>query len=201
MSTCNFSIEDLGRGSACQNNMSGVKTLYFVPLDDVTAINAARPATIADFADFVTLGSSSMSTKAVSLGVGKKWAKIYCSTDMGELKYALQGSRVGSRSFKATLEVFHPKFKKQLLGFLSAMANAEMLVMVQLNNGEYHLLGDMEHGCILSDGLEATSGKAATDDNGATLQFEYQTPQKQVMFDGWTPDNATYGLDLEPVSE
>ena len=196
MPTCNLSIESLTRGNACQNNMSGVKTLYFVPLDDVVSINAERPATYTSFDDYVTIGSSAMTAKAVTLSTGKRWAKVYCSTDMGELKYALQGSRVGNRSFKATLEVFHPKFRKQLLGFLSAMANAEMLVIAQLNNGEYHLLGDMEHGCILSDGLEATSGKAATDDNGATLQFEYQTPQKQILFDGWAPDNETYGIDL-----
>lgn len=196
MPTCNLSIENLTRGNACQNNMSGVKTIYFIPLDDVTAINAQRPATYASFDDYVTIGDSAMDSKAVSVATGKKFAKVYCSTDMGELKYALQGSRVGNRSFKATLEVFHPKFKKQLLGFMSAMANAEMLVVVALNNGEYHLLGDLEHGCILADGAEATSGKAATDDNGATLQFEYQTPQKQIFFDGWTPDNETYGLPL-----
>lgn len=194
MPTCNLTIENLTRGNACQNNMSGVKTLYFVPLDDVESINAVHPATLTSFDDYVTIGSSSLDTKAVTLATGKKFAKIYCSTDMGELKYALQGSRVGNRSFKATLEVFHPKFKKQLLGFLSAMANAEMLVIAHLNNGEYHLLGDMEHGCILSDGLEATSGKAATDDNGATLQFEYQTSQKQIFFDGWDPANETYGI-------
>lgn len=196
MPICNITIEDLTRGNACQNNMSGIRTLYFIPLDDVISINAARPATYATFEDYVTIGDSSMEEKAVTVATGKRFAKIYCSTDMGELKYALQGSRVGNRSFKATLEVFHPKFRKQLLGFMSAMANAEMLVVAVLNNGEYHLLGDMEHGCILSDGMEATSGKAATDDNGATLQFEYQTPQKQIFFDGWTPDNETYGLPL-----
>ena len=194
--TCNLTIESLAASDLCENNMSGVKVMYFIPKDDVTAINVQRPATLAGFEDFVTLGDSQLADNAIEVGTGKGFAKLFCAKDLGELKYAAQGTSLGGRSLKATLEVFHPKFKKKLLGFLSVAINLELLIVVKLNNGEYHLLGDIDRGATLADGVEATSGKAVTDDNGATLNFEYDTPFAQIMYDGWDPTDATVGLPM-----
>lgn len=196
MSKCIFSIESLANDEFCQNNMSGVKTMYFIPMRDVNSINAVLATTKQNFADYVEIGSSAMEGKAFTVNTGKGFAKLYSAKDLGELKYAVQGAGVGSRSMKATLEVFHPNFKRKILGFLGTMINQELIIVVVLNNGDKHLLGDLERGAQIADGVEATSGKAVTDQNGATLQFEWDTPMPQIFYADWNPEDATNGLPL-----
>jgi len=196
MSNCSLTIESLAQEDFCQNNMSGVKTMYFIPKNDVTGINAALAASRTTFTDYVQIGSSSMEGKAFNVATGKGFAKIYCAQDLGELKYTVQGACVGNRSQKAHLEVFHPGFKRKILGFLGTMINQEMIVVCVLNNGDIHLLGDLERGAQIADGVEAGSGKAVTDQNGLTLQIEYNTPMAQIFYPEWTPEDATHGLPL-----
>lgn len=196
MSNCSLSIESLANDEFCQNNMSGVKTMYFIPKKDVNAINAVLATTKTTFTDYVEIGSSAMEGKAFTCATGKGFAKLYCTKDLGELKYAVQGTGVGSRSMKATLEVFHPNFKRKILGFLGTMINQELIIVAVLNNGDKHLLGDLERGAQIADGVEATSGKAVTDQNGATLQFEWDTPMPQIFYEDWNPEDSTNGLPL-----
>ena len=196
MSDCTLTIESLANTEFCQNNMSGVKTMYFIPKNDVTAINAVLAASKTTFTDYVQIGSTAMEGKAFTAATGKGFAKLYCGKDLGELKYTVQGSAVGSRSLKAQLEVFHPNMKKKLLGFLGTMINQELILVVVLNNGEIHLLGDLERGAEIADGVEATSGKAVTDQNGATLQFEWDTPMPQIFYPEWSPEDSTNGLPM-----
>ncbi|MBQ9418731.1 MAG: hypothetical protein IJU19_09160 [Bacteroidales bacterium] len=200
MSTCNLTIESLANEDFCQNKMSGVKLMYFIPQTDVTAINATLANVKTNFVDYVEIGSATMEGQAFTVASGKGFAKLYCTKDLGELKYAVQGAGVGSRSFKATLEVFHPSFKKKILGFLGTMINQEMIVVVVLNNGEIHLLGDLYRGAQVADGVEATSGKAVTDQNGLTLNIEWDTPMPQIFYEGWSPEDATHGLPLIAAS-
>lgn len=196
MSDCTLSIESLANTEFCQNNMSGVKTMYFIPKDDVTAINAVLATTKTSFTDYVQIGSAAMEGKAFTVATGKGFAKLYCAKDLGEIKYAVQGAGVGSRSLKATLEVFHPGMKRKLLGFLGTMINQELIIVAVQNNGEIHLMGDLERGAEIADGVEATSGKAVTDQNGATLQFEWDTPMPQVFYPEWSPEDSTNGLPM-----
>ena len=196
MSDCTLSIESLANTEFCQNNMSGVKTMYFIPKDDVTAINAVLATTKTSFTDYVQIGSTAMEGKAFTVATGKGFAKLYCAKDLGEIKYAVQGAGVGSRSLKATLEVFHPGMKRKLLGFLGTMINQELIIVAVQNNGEIHLMGDLERGAEIADGVEATSGKAVTDQNGATLQFEWDTPMPQVFYPEWSPEVSTNGLPM-----
>lgn len=196
MSDCTLSIESLANTEFCQNNMSGVKTMYFIPKSDVTAINAVLATTKTSFTDYVQIGSQAMEGKAFTVATGKGFAKLYCAKDLGEIKYAVQGAGVGSRSLKATLEVFHPGMKRKLLGFLGTMINQELIIVAVQNNGEIHLMGDLERGAEIADGVEATSGKAVTDQNGATLQFEWDTPMPQVFYPEWSPEDSTNGLPM-----
>lgn len=199
MSNCSVSIENLAEAESCANNMSGVNTLYFVRKKEVTAINALRPSSITSYSDRVIIGSSSMEGKAVTCPTGKGFASMYCADDLGELKYTIQGA-MGSRSLKAELEVFHPSFKEKILGFLGTHLNEELLIVCLLNNGEYHMLGDKNRGAKIADSSEATSGKAVSDSNGATLHFEWNTPAPQIFYEGWDAEDSTNGLQFPSAS-
>ncbi len=193
--TCNMSVANIPESDSCGNNMSGVNTLYFIPKSDITSINAQRPATITTYAERVVIGSSTMEGKAVTCPTGKGFGKMYCADDLGELVYTPQGQK-GSRSFKAELEIFHPAFKKEILGFAATHNNQELILVCVLNNGEIHLLGDKRRGVTLADSTRLTSGKAVTDANGAECHFEWNTPAPQIFWDGFDPEDDTNGLPL-----
>ena len=42
------------------------------------------------------------------------------------------------------------------------------------------MLGDADRGAEIGENVEASSGKAVTDNNGATVSFVYDTPTAQV---------------------
>lgn len=197
---CNLKISDLTTPQFCERVTSGVRRLLFVPKMDVEAINAVIAAQPREFEDFVVVGTDAMTQRAITLHSGCEFAEVYASRDLGELKYQVQGGTSGNRSFHATIEIHHPGFRRKLLAFLGIAANMEFILLVQLANGEWHLLGDTDRAAQLSDGTEASSGKASADPNGATLTFEYDCPLPRIMFTGWSPDNPVYGVEMFRVA-
>jgi len=193
---CPIPIQNIAESDSCGNNQSGVRAIYFCPVADVVTINAARPTTITSYEDKVTIGDNlSSSQEAISCATGKGFAKMYCADDLGELVYTPQGQQ-GSRSFKAELEIFHPAFKSDILGFMATHNNQELLIVCELNNDRFHLIGNARRGAKFADSTKATSGKAVTDANGAECHFEWNTDAPQIFYDGWTPEDANKGLPL-----
>lgn len=191
---CISAISNIGAPGVCVNNMPGVQRLLFIPRRDVEGVNAQAAALPQNYGEAVVIGSAAMTQKAITVKSGKEFAEIYCADELGELVYTPQGQK-GSRSFKAELEIFHPGFKKQLLGYMSVAMNREYLMVVGLSNGEWHLLGDTRRGARMADNSRATSGKAITDANGGELHFEYSCQAPRVFFVGWEPDNDVYGVE------
>ena len=194
--SCKLNIEHLTRPQLCDDRRSGVRRLLLVPTVDVAAFNAVIAAHPAAFEDYVTVGSAAMTEKAVELKPGCEFIEVAATRDLGELKYTVQGNRLGQRSLHTTLEIHHAGFRRKLPGFFSIAANLEWVLLVQTASGEWHLVGDPDRGAVLTDGAEATSGKAATDDNGATITFEADTVWPRILFAGWSPDNDTYGVEM-----
>lgn len=195
--TCNITLQGLNQLDACGNNLSGVRALWVANKNDVEAINAVLASTVTDFATMVTLDTSGLTTDhAIACVEGKGFAGIYCADDMGELKYATQGTITGCKSLKATLDIYHPGFKRVALGALAYFNNQEAIIVVKLNNGEIHLLGDLDRGAKLQDGMEGTSGKASEDDNGVNFIWEYNCPAPRIFSEDWDPKDATIGLPI-----
>lgn len=192
---CSIQVQNIAESESCGNNMSGVTTIYFCPKEDITSINAVRAANPTTYKEKVVIGSATMEGKAVTCPTGKGFGKMFCADDLGELVYTPQGQK-GSRSFKAELEVFHPAFKEEILGFLAAHNNQELVIVAVLNNDTIHLLGTKQRGVSLADSTRATSGKAYTDANGAECHFEWNTPAPQVFWDGFDPEDDEHGLPL-----
>lgn len=203
--TCNINLQGLNQLDACRNNLSGVRALWVAAQKDVETINAVLAETVTDLAAMVTLDTSGLTDKhAIECKTGKGFVGIYCADDMGELKYATQGTITGCKSLKATLDIYHPGFKRVALGALAYFNNQETVIVVKLNNGEIHLLGDQDRGAKLQDGMEGTSGKASEDDNGVNFIWEYNCPAPRIFDEDWDPKDTTTGLPIltaETVSE
>lgn len=162
---CPTSLEDLNRPLPCEKSAGGLVTevLYALKSDVASWPAKATGNTIGGFSDHIeTLSSSTM-----SMSSGKRMFKIQTKKDSAEIKYTLQGES-GSRSFKATLEIFSPVVRAALLGFITATANQELVLLCKTRTGDWHLLGDEDEG-VEYESAEATTGKTGTDANGATL--------------------------------
>jgi len=169
---CSLELEDLNMQAGCANNMSGVKNVYIAFKTDIANF-PKLPNVREHYDDFAVLEGN------LTMKSNKRFYHIYSSRDLGELKYVLQGP-TGARSFKATLEIYHPGFKSKLLGLVSSTMNSELVILARMNNGDVHLLGDRNRGVEYGDSAELSSGKAVTDNNGGTLNFVYDTPTAQI---------------------
>jgi len=175
--TCNITFEDLEMADGCTPNSAGIKVMGWALKSDIKSIPKI-PDTRTDIKDFaeMTEGGVELNTKqnSIEMKSGKRFFKFYTSDELGELKYTIQG-QPGGKGFKANLEVVHPGLKASLLGFMASTMNQEIVILVKLNNGEVHMIGDLDRGIVPSDGVEATSGKAMGDQTGATLQYSWNT--------------------------
>jgi hypothetical protein len=176
---CNLELEDLNKAGACENRASGVKTLYIALHDDVDLL-PTLPNTRTHFEDFAVLSEGGDGPNhLIKMKAGKRMFKFATTKDLGELKYTVQGTS-GGKSFNANLEVVHAGMKEKILGFMASVMNRELILLAKLNNGDVHMLGDKDRGAEFGDTAEVTSGKAVSDQNGATINFTYDTPTAQI---------------------
>jgi hypothetical protein len=179
---CNVEGQDLVKSNKCVNKMSGVKIVYYAFKSDIEII-PSLPETKTTYDDFVILSEGGVTrngkANSIKMKPGKRFFKYESEVDLGELTYPLQGPR-GCRSMLATLETYKSGFLKDILGFMGAASNDELVMLPKMNNGNTHMMGDLERGAEMGDGTTATSGKALTDQNGGNLFFTWPTPCAQI---------------------
>ncbi len=186
-----ITLENLkNKNCSCNPSMSGIKAVYLVPLAHIEAFNIRSLATCGY--DRVTVETTG--GKAITLKAGCSFINVYSDKNLGELKYTPAGGV--NKYFQASLEIFHPGFKRKLLGFLGSMINQDLVMIVKMSNGQYHLLGNENRGVLIDDGTEATSGKATADNNGATVMFRFDTPAPMIFVDEWQPTDEETGIEL-----
>lgn len=171
--TCSVSLENLTKDKdLCANNMSGVKAIYVAFKNDIATF-PSLPSTRTTLENLVQLVGD------ITMKAGKRFFAIETKKNSAELIWKTQGES-GNRSFNGNLELIHPSIKSKVLGFLAATSNQELVVLAKLKNGEVHMLGDEDNGAELVDENTATSGKAPTDANGATINISYDAPAPQL---------------------
>ncbi len=164
---CPSCLEDLMRPGACEKTLGGMVTEFlFGYKDDVQTWPAKQAANLREhLVDLIeTVAGSNLVMKN-----GKRMFRIQVKKGSAELKYELQGES-GAKSFKTTLETNIPGFRSVILGFMTATANQELVLLAKTRSGEWHLLGDEDEGVEYDSGT-ANSGKTGTDANGADVTF------------------------------
>jgi len=174
--------------------MSGVSHIYLVPREKVSAINWVLPTTPTSFDEMVTLealtGESATTAVALS-GTNTKFMKVEFKRGSAELNYSVQGEK-GCHSLNAVLSIARNGFKKAPLGFFTYALNESFVMIAVLENGESHLLGDMNHGMEMDDSNNsATSGAANTDPNTVNFSFEWATNFPMIFGSDFDADKGT----------
>lgn len=173
---CPDSFEDLMRPETCQKTVGGMVTEFLYGLkDDVSTWPEKVLASLRDgLSSYVETSEGSN----LVMASGKRLFRLQVKKGSAELKYTLQGES-GARSFRATLECNIPGFRANILGFLAATANKELVILAKTRSGEWHLLGNADEG-VEYDTAEAMTGKAGTDPSGADVTFAIDTDAATV---------------------
>lgn len=185
MANCDLVMEDLESGLDCSSMMSGIKRVVFMRREDVATWPQRKQIVegTSPMADNVTVIAGTMAGAAfvpgMTLKPGKRAFTLFSKEDAGSLVYEGQGEKY-SRSQKATLNVYNPGFKKTLMGFITAVQNASMVMLCKTNQDEWHMIGDKDRGAVLETS-NATSGQATGDANGAEMAFTWDTMRPQIL--------------------
>lgn len=186
-----ITLENIKKSSgSCHPSMSGLRAVYLVPLAYVKSFNIRKVTTCG----YDRVVVEPIGGKAIVLKPGGSFINVFSDKNLGELKYTLAGGV--NKYYQASLEIFHPGFKRKLLGFLSHMINQDIVIVAKTNNGQYHLLGNETHAALIDDGTEAISGKATADNNGATVIFRFDTPTPVVFCEDWDPTDEETGIEM-----
>lgn len=118
-------------------NMGGLtQTIYIAPVRDFATIEAVAAAPATEAAAVEITGTHVFST-------GKKFMKVYCTLDKGEVSFEPQGERDG-RSFKQLAKIFHPGAGVDEAGFAALSANDKFIVIVKMPDGKMIQIGSAD---------------------------------------------------------
>ena len=161
----------------CRDNAGGIKTVYMINLHDVTAITSAlyyqedgqgqwdngtpvdgngRPITLVD---------------SVTLRTGATWFEFqpnkYSSSYTETINSSIENGNV---YYAQVLSLVFGHLKTEIRDVIEELGESEVLVVIENNNGNLFLLGEMKNGMVVSGGSGAT-GTAFGDLNGYTVEL------------------------------
>ena len=189
---CPPCLEDMNRpDDSCGAGSGVVRILYGLKNDVLTwpAKKSAETRTL--LSDHVNTTVSNLVMKT-----GKRMFEFQSKKASAELKYVGEGEE-GSRSLKGSLECYHPQLRDQLLGFATATQNQELVILAKTRKGDWHMLGNADEGAVMET-FDATSGKATTDPNGATLMFSQPGLNAATIYKGETESLLVVASEASP---
>jgi hypothetical protein len=161
---------ELGGPNGSTNMGGTAQYILVVPVSDVATFGAleAAPANIGELAEI---------TENHVLAASKKFTKIYCEYDSGELQSKMQGDR-GGRSIKNELAFFTPGATKENIGTLNQAMNDRFLALVPTAtthlDGKYVQIGIKEFPAEMMG--DFTTGKNSSGARGVNWKIESGAP-------------------------
>lgn len=147
-------------------NPAGLTEVYYAFKKDIATFPTLDlPETVgATFSSLVTYDT------AITMATGKKFEKLYCTLEEGEIKSTVAGPRDG-KGKENMLEISFPGNEADYLGFEAIALNEEFVFIVKEKNGVLRVLGSLEDPAYLDSG-DATSGKKVADGRKNVLTFK-----------------------------
>lgn len=130
----------------------------------------------------MTLENAGKWSGEITMKTGEKMVEIPFIEGEGEIKVSPSGE-VGARCAHYELDIMRTKINAQTFGLLNAFKDADLVIIAVDANGIKYLLGDELVPAKMIDGDGATSGRARTDRNSITFNFEYYG-QRFLVYDG-----------------
>jgi hypothetical protein len=138
-----------------KSNPGGLKQyVYYAPIEDFATIPkpVSNPGTLAARATI---------TENYVFKTGKKWLKLYCTLETGEVKHKQVGPR-DSKSFENTGEISIPGSEADVIGLGGEAANSSFIFLFPERNGKVRVIGSADFPATIEEN-EGSSGKANAD--------------------------------------
>lgn len=150
---------------------------YYAPIDDFVTIpeplDSENATTLADMGsiddDFVFKS-------------GKNWKKMYCTQEMGEVRFEQIGPR-DAKGFNNFVEGKYPGEDATWLGFLHLAANSRFIFLVPQLTGVNRVIGNKLYPAQFET-VTGTSGKAISDDKGTTFVLKSSACYPAPVYNG-----------------
>lgn len=173
--------------SAAQNcvdydNRGGVISKILLAYHDDVATFPELPSASGETG--MTLAAAGAWSGTLAMKTGKAMVEINFLEGEGELRISVSGDR-GARTAHYELEIIRSKINAETLGLLNACKDAPLIIIATDANGNNYLLGDKLVPCYMVEGDGAKSGRARTDRNQTTINFEYYG-QRFLLYSGTT---------------
>ncbi len=165
---------DINKNLTNGQNMGGIaQKVYYGWWDDVQTwpTKPAAPTTVEENATL---------TGDLVMKTGKRLFELYLTDDTGEFEIETVGELDG-KSFVTHLRLFHPGLKKKILGFMSAIKNENLVIIVQDNDDQYYLMGDAVRPAIFTSAPDsAGTSRETAGRRGMSMEFVYKTANIHV---------------------
>lgn len=172
-----------------EDNTAGIQqNVYFAKLEDIATLPKPQvddSTSSGELEQLVTISSN------IVMKANKTFKKLYCTLEEGGLASALQGNMDG-KSFKNTLEIFHPGSKAEVLGFAQWAKNSSLIIIVPESDGQARILGHAGYPAKMTGG-GADTGKKTTDTKGVRFTFESVRKGPAPVFTGQIQLNIAGG--------
>lgn len=175
-------LKDLPGG----NNMGGLPQKFYIGLHADVQTWPTKPEAPA------TIEAAAVLTGDIVMKTGKRMFEVYFTDDTGEFKIEPTGELDG-KSFIERLSIYHPGLSAKVLGFLNAVKNENLVIIVPDSNNNLYLMGDKLRPAVFSgapDGIG--TGKETGGKRGASMEFTYKTAEA-LLYEGSVPLTVASG--------
>lgn len=168
---------DLLHGDGVRNMGSLGRTIYYCRVSECANIPAIK-AEASDMDDIAIISDN------ITFNTGFGWKKMHATQDTGMLECAPQGD-IDGVSFRNAVTFNHPGNKAAALGFVSKVANTDLLLLVFDAEGNKRLVGSELYPAKYDPGAAGiTTGQTAADKKGLTMAFFANSPVPAVHYEG-----------------
>ncbi len=171
------SITLAGINTGCKDNMGGIKEVYIIRKDDVTA---------------VTVATNQISAITLASDAAFKTYKFRKGTSQFTSTYNTDDA-AGTASFETVLALQFSKMETSKRLEIMALCMDEVVVIVLDNNGKYWFLG--YDNAVTASAATAQTGTAFGDFGGYNIELTDNS--KELPYE--IPASVIEGLDIDPA--
>lgn len=157
---------DISKGIVDGQNLGGLHQKIYIALQADILTWPTNPDAPAD----TSLNGSLVGD--IAMVTGKKFFEFYSTEDAAKLDISMIGEEMG-KGFEFKLSVFNPGLATELLGFINATKNEDLVVIAPDNNGQQFLLGNALRSAKISGSEGSGTGGTTEGRRGMGLTFTF----------------------------
>ena len=178
-------FQDIKKNLKNGDNMGGLPQKFYFGLYDDVKTWPTKPDSPAD------LEANGKLTGDLIMKSGTRLFEMYVTDDKAGLNYELVGPADG-KSFKTILKIYHPGLQAKILGFLNAVKNDNLVILVPDADGDLFLMGDELRPATVLTGNGGTA-ENTEGEKGNNLEFVYKS-SKFLQYTGGIDNTSASGI-------